>query len=155
MSGFTSTVAFSQLARAINQAYNTSPCPPPVAASSCVNPLQDAPTFGDKNEMQEPLKVLQKLCDFPVLHFNFHVERTSDGNPENFVATLSDKEPTLDESFVATYPTDTVRVDIAVVRVSEQSLKNLDFWGNIFCSILTFRGHEVFYNGKLYNPFTR
>jgi len=133
-------------------AFNTSSPPSPlVRKSAFFEGVELPPTFRIRKEMAAPLKVLKELCDYPVLYMNYRVI-----NNEGAIAvTISDKNPTTDnKEMTAKYPGDAIVVDLCLFNdTSEKYIHTIDYWANMLCSVLTFRGHEVFLNGHLYVPY--
>lgn len=118
-----------------------------------IQPMSSIPT---KEEQNLTLKLLQDLCEYPILYVNIRVVASENPNADkNFAVTVSNKEPeTNEETLEAKYPADSVAADVFFSYEINSTMTNLSLhWAKVICSILTFRGHEVFFNNKIFVPF--
>jgi hypothetical protein len=123
---------------------------PPLVTTT---PMQD---ISPQEENNLALKSLQELCEYPVLYVNMRV--VVSGNPytdKNFAITVSNKEPEKnEETLEVIYPADSLAADIFFSYDTNTTMTNMALhWAKLVCSILTFRGHEVFFNNKIFLPF--
>ena len=107
---------------------------------------------------QNPLKVLEELCKHPVLYINTHF-RDYDGN-KCFVVSVSNEEPhVIEGKREAVWMKSALVVDIFydpslhLDNLNTEVLYSLTHWVKTLCYILTFKGHEVFIENKLFRPF--
>lgn len=118
-----------------------------------VQAMSSIPT---EEEQNLTLKFLKELCEYPILYVNIRVVASE--NPcadKHFAVTVSNKEPeTNSETLEAKYPVDAIAADIFFSYEINSFMTNLSLhWAKLVCSILTFRGHEVFFNNKIFVPF--
>lgn len=106
---------------------------------------------------QDTLKILEKLCDYPHLYVNSHF-REEDGE-KIYIVTISNAEPIVSEERTAIWQNNDVALDIfydptfTLDNMNTNTLNTIMYWVNIVCSVLTFRGHEVFLENKLFQPY--
>lgn len=109
------------------------------------------------NEEQEIIKELETLCGHPTLYVSQYF-REVDGN-QVYVVSVSNASPVIDADRHAIWNPKDIAVDIyfnpnvTLENVSPPFLSQILHWTRLICTVLTFKGHEVFLDGELFKPY--
>lgn len=107
----------------------------------------------------EPLHILEELCSHPVLHVNAHFRKENKDEDAIYVVTLSNASPIISENREAIWRKSDLAIDLfydpnlTLDSINSDSLAVVMHWVKLFCSMLTFRGHEVFLDNQLFRPY--
>lgn len=114
-------------------------------------------SYTDQIKNEPVIMVLEKLCDYPSLYVNNHFRE--ENGEKIYVVTISNAEPIVSEERTAIWQKNDIAIDLfydpSITRdnLNINTLNVIIHWIKIVCSILTFRGHEVFLDNKLFQPY--
>jgi len=111
-----------------------------------------------QNVHDNPLQTLEELCKYPVLYINTHF--ADDDGEKSFVVSVSNQEPIIiKDKREALWEKNALVVDVfydptlTLNNINPEVLISITYWVKILCCILTFKGHEVFIENKLFRPY--
>lgn len=128
---------------------------------SSINYTPPTNKYCNNQSIEEVLVLLKDLCEHPVLYINFRIIKEPEINPSapvcaspEIVLTISNNKPEINqEENEVKYPSDSIALDLFQCYYSDSMILSLGkHLAKIICSILTFRGHEVFLDNKLFIP---
>ena len=108
----------------------------------------------DDEIIKKSLSMLRDLCDEPVLYINSRLAKNDFGEHTELAVTIANKKPFVDEQEnVTKYPPDTTAVDLfSDTFITETKIALTKHWIHLICTILVFRGHEIYLDNVVYQP---